>query len=228
MARGGFLDQTVVVEMRHLTQRPLVFMVTENGPERNADPRTMVDQFGVVSNAWDWAIESGDALVDKQETKVGVLTSYVFPADEQEFLVGHSLGPAFDRVTTLMRHRAYGDRVCALVEEHWPTTWRWLREGAGMPNNYGLCKIRTDEEHWFIGTFLMSRSATTVDVDPVAVKKLQDTAFEVLGNALEYPGNLPGLLDVIQADPTKERLETVGKVVDGLLMILQVFDHVRG
>jgi hypothetical protein len=221
MPLGEFLNDTVVLDLSSVTRQPLEFAVSEHGPDRNNDPRSLVDAHGAVTNAWDWAIESGDALVDKEGLVVGFLTTYVFPVEDQVFLVGHSLGSTLDLITELMRSNEYGDRVCVLVQRHWPKTWRLLREGAGMPNEWGLLKIRTDQDYWFIGGFLRSRQLEVVDVDPSAVESFRGLAFDVLGDVLGFPGSLPGLLDILATDRRADQLRWAAGTFNTVAEILK-------
>jgi hypothetical protein len=222
---GDFLEETVVLDLSQVTQQPLVLVVSEHGPKRNRDPRSTVDEHGAVTNAWDWGIESGDALGDKDGAVFGFLTTYVLPVEDQVFLVGHSLGPTLDSVTRLMCDEEFGDRVSVLVQQHWPTTWQLLREGAGIPNGFsvGAIKVRTTQDHWFVGGLLRSRRQDVVDVDQSAVDGFRDLAFEVLGDALGYPTNLPGLMDILRSDRRGDQLGTAADLFSGAAEILGHF-----
>lgn len=221
MAHGDFLETTVVADLGDVTQHPLQLALSERGPTRNDDPHSTVDPHGAVTNAWDWGIELCDAMGDQDGRVLAYLTMYVLPAEEDIFLVGHSLGPLLDSTVRLMSDDEYGDRACLLVEEHWPMTHHLLREGAdGMPNELGLIKVRTDRDHWFLGSFLSTRTPGAVDVDPEAVEGLQKLTFAVLSETVGGLATLPGLVDLLSTDRRRDQLETAADLFEHLADVL--------
>lgn len=220
MALSDFLADTVVLDLTSVARHPLKMMIGAGPPERNADPRSSVDHHGAVSNAWDWAIESSNALVDRAGDVVGFLTTYVLPVEDQVFMVAHSMGPLVEPILRLVRDPSSGDRAALLVAQHLPTLWSGLRDGAGMPEGHGLVKVRTDEDHWVFGALLRSRSTTAVELDPDAVDAVRDRAMSVFDEALGFPGNLPGILEVLPPDRRHQQLQQAASVADGLADIL--------
>ncbi len=221
MAHADFLRTTLVADLGDATQRSLHFALSEQGPTRNDDPHSTVDQNGAVTNAWDWGIELCDAMGDEEGRVLAYLTMYVLPAEEDIYLVGHSLGPLLDSTARLMADDEYGDRACLLLEEHWPMTHHLLREGAdGMPNELGLIRVRTDRDHWFLGSFLSSRTPGTVDVDPEAVEGLQKLTFAVLSETVGGLATLPGLMDLLPVDRRGDQLETATDLFEDLAEVL--------
>ncbi|MCW2634952.1 MAG: hypothetical protein JWQ99_1319 [Blastococcus sp.] len=88
------------------------------------------------------------------------------------------------------------------------------------PNGQGLIKARTNEDHWLFGELLRSRSTTSVDVDPAAVKTVRDKAFVIFDEALGFPGNLPGILDVLPPDRRRQQLEQAASFFNNLADII--------
>jgi hypothetical protein len=195
-------------------------MLGAEPPKLNADPRSSVDRYGAVSNAWEWGIESSDALADGAGNVVGFLTTYVLPIEDQVFMIAHSMGPLVEPIVRLVRDPSSGDQAARLVAEHLPNLWSGLRDGAGMPTGQGLIKARTNQDHWLFGGLLLSRSTTSVDVDPAAVNAVRDKAFVIFGEALGFPGNLPGILDVLPPDRRRQQLEQAASLFDDLADII--------
>lgn len=220
MALADFLDDTVVLDMSSVTPHPLVLMLSA-GLEQNADPRSSVDRYGAVSNVWDWGIESSNAIGDRAGSISCFLTTYVLPTEDQFFLVGHSLGPLPELVVRLVCDPESGDRAARLVAQHLPNLWSGLRGGAGLPDGHGLVKVRTDQDYWFFGGLLHSRSTTSVEVDEALVSQITYMAREILGEALGFPGNLPGILDVLPPDRRRQQLEDAASVFAGLANIVE-------
>lgn len=228
MALSDFLADTVVLDLTSVTRHPLVWMLGAGPLQQNGDPRTSVDRYGAVSNAWDWGIESSDALGDREGNLVGFLTTYVLPIEDQVFMIAHSMGPLLEPIVRLVRDPSSGDRAARLVAEHLPNLWSGLRDGAGMPNGQGLIKARTNEDHWLFGGLLRSRSTTSVDVDEAAVNTVRDKAFVIFGEALGFPGNLPGILDALPPDRRRQQLEQAASFFDDLADIIDNVSSVMG
>lgn len=227
MALSDFLADTVVLDLTSVTRHPLVLMVG-GSLKQNADPRSSVDRYGAVTNAWDWAIESSDALGDRAGNVVGFVTTYVLPIEDQVFLFAHSMGPLPEPIVRLVRDPSSGDRAARLVAEHLPNLWSGLRDGAGMPNDQGLIKARTNEDHWLFGGLLRSRSTTSVDVDQAAVNTIRDKAFVIFGEALGFPGNLPGILDLLPPDRRRQQLGHAASFFNDLADIIGKVSSVMG
>jgi hypothetical protein len=219
MALSDFLVDTVVIDLSTVTRHPLALML--GGPlEQNADPRSSVDRYGGVSNAWDWCIETSDAVGDGDGNLVGFVTTYVLPIEDQVFVVGHSMGPLPDPIVRLISDPSSGDRAARLVAEHLPNLWWGLRDGAGMPDGHGLIRVRTNGNHWLFGGLLRSRSTTSVDVDPEAVNAIRERALLIFGEALSFPGNLPGILDVLPPDSRGQQWEQAASIFNNLATIV--------
>jgi hypothetical protein len=228
MALGDFLSDTTVLDLSGVTNAPLHFMLSDTGPPPNGHPRSMVDSHGAATNAWDWAVESTDALVNKSGAVQGFVVSYVFPIADDTYLIGHSLGGTLDTVARLMQDGEYGDRVSLLVQSQWPKTFHLLREGAGMPNGYGLLKVRTCSDYWFVGASLPSRTPGLIDVDQGEVDTLRTVAFDVLHDAIGFPTNLQGLMEVLGTDRLANRLGSTAKVFSGLADLVKKAQDILG
>lgn len=221
MTSSDFIRDTAVLDISAVTSRPLLPMLTDHSAVPHPDASPDTDSHGASTNFWPWGIESSNALGDRSGQVVGFATTYVLPYEGNLYFVGHSLDSWPEPVIRLVADPDNGRAAAALVERHLSELWTALRAGAeGLPQGWGLIKVRTDRDYWFFTALLETRSTDSVDIDQRAVDTVFGAAIAVLGQVLGFPANLPGILDVLPPDRHARRIQELAEVFNTAADIL--------
>lgn len=213
---------TITLDLSSVTRRPLVPMLTAVGAVPHPDAHPDTDPFGASTNFWPWGCETSSALVDSSGEASGYVTTYVLPFEKASYFVGHSMGMFPEPIIRLISDPDTGPAAARLFARHLKTFWMTLMAGTqGMPGGFGLVKVRTDDDYWFLTGLLDSKEPTTVDLDQESVDAVRGLAMTVLGDLLEFPGNVPGILGVLPPDRSKARLDKTAAAVSATADILK-------
>ena len=225
MALANFLDDTVVVDLSSVTHRALLPMLSERSvtPHPEASPDT--DAHGATTNFWPWGVESSNAMRGRSGRVDSFVATYVLPYEDDTYFVGHSLDVWPEPVTRLVSDPDTGEAASRLVAQHLAALWAALRQGAeGLPQGWGLIKVRTDHDYWFFAGLLESRTPGSVDIDPAEANAVFEGAMAVLGQTLGFPGNLPGILTVLPPDKVAARNQ---KLAEGFTTAADILSNLR-
>lgn len=162
-------------------------------------------------------------LVSRNEQPSGsFLTTYVFGFAENSYFVGHSFGEFPEPIIRLVTDHDNGDRACALVAENLSAVWNALHAGAAnFPDGWGLFKVRTDHDYWFFAGILQNRSESGFDLDPALVRTVREAAISVYGDVIQFPANLPGILDVLPPDRARVRNTKIAERLDTATSVMR-------
>lgn len=158
-----------------------------------------------LSRHTDYYDELAVQLSDDETTAV----FYVIPVGPDAWLVAASIGRAFSPMYGWMSGRDHGDRVCPLVERHWPDVWQMLRQSNEMAGGRLLMRLELsdEEQHW-----LVSDLVSTDTITQLSLGWLEDLLLSALAVTIRCTDPLtylPGLLAALGGPDQATRTRTV-------------------